>query len=107
MTLRIPIPEDLSEPLVRRLHQDAREAIAVRLYKEGELSTSQFASYLGIDRGEVDELLARHGVADEFTVDEIAEQARALRPASGNPPYSLIKTAVRCSSSATPARSVI
>ena len=79
MTLRIPIPEDLSEPLVRRLHQDAREAIAVRLYKEGELSHGQFASYLGIDRGQVDELLARHGVADEFTVDEIAEQARALR----------------------------
>lgn len=79
MTLHIPIPEDLADDLVRRLDQDAREAVAVRLYQEGELSHGQFANYLGIDRGEVDQVLGRHGVVDEFTANEIAEQARALR----------------------------
>jgi predicted HTH domain antitoxin len=89
MTLHIPIPADIDEALVRRLDQDAREAIAVRLYREGKLSHGQFAKYLSVDRGRVDEILGRHGVADEFTAEEIAEQGRTLSqlraagPASG------------------------
>ncbi len=78
MTLQIPIPEDLDEPLVRQLDRDAREAIAVRLYQEGKLSHGKFAVYLGIGRGEVDGVLGRHGVVDEFTEQEIVEQAGAL-----------------------------
>jgi predicted HTH domain antitoxin len=79
VTLHIPIPENLEEALVRRLDKEAREAVAIRLYQEERLSHGQLAKYLGIGRGQVDEVLVRHGVGDEFTASEIAEQARALR----------------------------
>lgn len=58
------------------LGRAAREAVAVKLYREGRLSHGKFAAYLGIGRGQVDEILARHGFVDEFTSEEIAEQVR-------------------------------
>lgn len=76
MTLSIPIPENLDQSLVRRLDRFAREAVAVGLYREGKLSHGKFAEYLGVPRGEVDEVLGRYGVSDEFTAEEIAEQVR-------------------------------
>ncbi len=79
MTVTIPIPDNLDEALVRELDQAAREAVAVRLYREGKLSHGQFADFLGIGRGQVDEVLGRHGVVDEFTADEIAAQVQLSR----------------------------
>jgi len=78
MTLSIPIPENLDAALVRRLDQEAREAVAVRLYREGKLSHGKVAEYLGIGRSKVDEVLGRHERFDEFTADEISQQAQTL-----------------------------
>ena len=78
MTINIDPPFNLDEESIRRLEQDAREAVAVRLYREHQLSHGQLAKFLGIGRGRVDEMLARHEPFDEFTADEIAEQAQAL-----------------------------
>ena len=78
MTITIDLPPNLDEQSIRRLEQDAREAVAVRLYREHQLSHGQLARFLGIGRGQVDDLLARHEPFDEFTADEIAEQAQAL-----------------------------
>ncbi len=78
MTITIDLPANLDDASVRRLEQDAREAVAVRLYRDQKLSHGQFATFLGIGRGEVDRVLGRHEVFDEFSTDEIVEQARLL-----------------------------
>lgn len=79
ITITIPIPDNLDEALVRELDTAAREAVAVRLYREGKLSHGQFAHFLGIGRGQADEVLGRHGVVDEFTADEISAQVQVSR----------------------------
>ena len=79
MTLTIELPSNLDEGSIRGLEKEAREAVAVRLYREQKLSHGQFAKFLGIARGEVDGVLGRHGAFDEFTAEEIAIQAQTLR----------------------------
>lgn len=79
MTLTVPIPDNLDKTLVDDLDHVAREAVAVKLYREGQLSHGKFAQYLGVGRGQVDEILTRHGVLDEFTAEEITEQVRVSR----------------------------
>lgn len=81
MTVTIPLPDNLDEALLRELDHAAREAVAVRLYREGKLSHGQFATLLGIGRGEVDDVLARYGIIDEFSAGEIAAQVQASRTA--------------------------
>lgn len=84
MNLSVPIPDNLDKALVDDLDHAVRETVAVRLYREGRLSHGKFALYLGIGRGEVDEVLARHGVLDEFSSEEIAEQVRKSRASRGD-----------------------
>jgi len=78
MTITIDLPPNLDDGAVRRLEKEAREAVAVRLYREQQLSHGQLAKFLGIGRGQVDEVLARHQPFDEFTSEEIAQQAQSL-----------------------------
>ncbi|MGD0769821.1 MAG: UPF0175 family protein [Tepidisphaeraceae bacterium] len=61
------------------MEHEARESVAVRLYREQKLSHGQLAKFLGIGRGQVDEVLGRHGPFDEFTAEEIAKQAQSLQ----------------------------
>ena len=79
MTLTVPIPDNLDKAVVDALDHAVRETIAVRLYREGRLSHGKLAEYLGIGRGQADDVLARNGIVDEFTLEEIAEQVRASR----------------------------
>jgi predicted HTH domain antitoxin len=79
MTITIDLPPNLDDDSIRRLEREAREAVAVRLYREQKLSHGQLAKFLGIGRGEVDEVLGRHGPFDEFSADEIAQQAQSLK----------------------------
>jgi predicted HTH domain antitoxin len=78
MTITIDLPLNLDEGSIRQLEKDAREAVAARLYREHQLSHGQLAKFLGIGRGQVDEVLARHEPFDEFTAEEIAQQAQSL-----------------------------
>jgi predicted HTH domain antitoxin len=78
MTLQIPIPENIDEALIQRLDREAREAVAVRLYKEGKLSHGQFADYLQIDRSQAEDVLGRHGIVD-YTPERVSEEADAIR----------------------------
>jgi len=79
MTLQITIPAGLDEATIHKLDTAAREAVGVQLYREGKLSHGKLAEFLGIGRGQVDDLLARHHVVDEFSALDIAEQAATLR----------------------------
>ncbi len=78
MTLQIPIPSGLDEATIQKLDTAAREAVGVQLYREGKLSHGKLAEFLGIGRGQVDDLLTRHHVCDEFTIQEITQQAEKL-----------------------------
>lgn len=84
MTLNIPIPENLDPETVRRLDQEARETIAVHLYRECKLSHGQFAKYLGIDRAQAEEVLGRHGVVD-YTSADVRRDFDLLRKDLGLP----------------------
>jgi predicted HTH domain antitoxin len=78
MTLHIVVPENLDLETIRRLDREAREAVAVSLYRDGTLSHGQFAKYLGIDRAQAEELLGRHAVVD-YTATEVRRDFRLLR----------------------------
>ncbi len=79
MTLQIPIPEGLDEATVHDLDRAAREAVAIELYRQGKLSHGKLAKFLGIGRGQVDALLGRYGVVDEFSAQEVADQVRTAQ----------------------------
>jgi predicted HTH domain antitoxin len=78
MTLHIAVPENLAPETIRRLDREAREAVAVSLYRDGTLSHGQFAKYLGIDRAQAEEVLGRHAVVD-YTSVEVQRDFKLLR----------------------------
>jgi len=78
MTLSIPVPGNLDSAQLDDLNHAVREFVAVRLYREGKLSHGQFAKFLGIGRGEVDEILGRHGVVD-MTKEELDREFESIR----------------------------
>lgn len=62
--LTIRIPDDLSAHRNKaQLEQLAREALAVRLYSLGELSSGEAAELLNIPRREFPYLVSRYGVS--------------------------------------------
>lgn len=81
MTLNIPIPDSLDKAVIDSLDHAVREFVAVRLYRDGQFSHGKLAKFLGVGRGQVDEILRRYGPFDEFTPEEIAAQVQALRQA--------------------------
>lgn len=88
MNITIPIPDGLDEGAARRVELDAREAVGVRLYREGQFTRGQLAQYLGIERGLLDEVFARHavGIMNGVTAQEIAKQSATLRQMRENHP---------------------
>jgi predicted HTH domain antitoxin len=78
MTLSIPIPDNLDKASIDELNQVLREYVAVRLYREGKLSHGKFAKFLGIGRGQADEILGRYGVVD-MTPDELGREFASIR----------------------------
>jgi len=75
--VQIELPEDVlaavGEDQVRTL---AREALLVRLYDLGEISTGKAAEVLGISRREFLDLLGRYGVSEFDDTMNVAEEAR-------------------------------
>jgi predicted HTH domain antitoxin len=78
MTLSVDVPANLDQATLDDLDKAVREFVAVRLYREGRISHGQFAKFLGIGRGEVDEILGRHGVVD-MTKEELNREFDSIR----------------------------
>ncbi len=86
MNLTLDIPAD-SESLVRSAVSGAldiytREALAVRLYRENRVTKPEAQAILEYSRFEFDALLKQSGGHNEFSVDEIWEQAERARELS-------------------------
>ena len=81
MSVTIELPSELEASLRQQLpdlDDAAKEACLVEFYRQGQLSHSQLATALGLDRYSTDGVLKRHGVMYELTADEIAEQVKLL-----------------------------
>ncbi|MGA2233719.1 MAG: UPF0175 family protein [Tepidisphaeraceae bacterium] len=78
MTLSVDVPGNLDQATLDDLDKAVREFVAVRLYREGRISHGQFAKFLGVGRGEVDEILGRHGVVD-MTKEELRGEFDSIR----------------------------
>jgi predicted HTH domain antitoxin len=62
------------------LHQAAKEAALVELYRQGKLSHGQLAESLDISRDEASALLKRHNVTEDLpSIEEFDEQMNQLR----------------------------
>ncbi|HYE63192.1 MAG TPA: UPF0175 family protein [Phycisphaerales bacterium] len=86
MTVTFDLPPDI-ESMLRTNGQDPsaalKEAAMVELYRCGVLSEYQLARALGLERLQVDEVLKRHNVPLEMTIEEIEAEAETLRAGRG------------------------
>jgi predicted HTH domain antitoxin len=83
MNVTLDIPAG-SEVLVRNavdgaLDTYAREALAVRLYREHRVTKAEAQAILGCSRFDFDALLKQSGGHNEFSADEIWEHAEQIR----------------------------
>lgn len=88
-TLQVELPDELLassedidvEALARLTEARAREALMVKLYDLGRLSTGQAATLLGVSRRAFLGILSRHGVS-EFDEDlDLEEEVRRAEEA--------------------------
>lgn len=88
---RMPVTIQLPSDLERRLRSEfsdlefeAREALALELFRRGKLSHFELSQILQIDRVETDALLKRHGVVEgSLTMQDLDEQSRTLEGVLG------------------------
>lgn len=81
-TLRIDYPEELlsqSDESKEGLERLAREALLVRLYDLGKISSGQAARLLGLPRGAFLDLLGRYNVSIFDETMDLASEARRGR----------------------------
>src|SRR5437588_11718280 len=87
--LQIELPDELREALAldaQELTALAREALLVRLYERGDLSSGKAAELLGISRRAFLEILDRYGVSSfDDEVDFVAEAQPALDESGSEP----------------------
>jgi predicted HTH domain antitoxin len=75
--LPIDLPDDLLAAIgEERARSLAREAIVVKLYELGEISTGRAAELLALSRREMLDLLGRHGVSEFDDATDIGAEAR-------------------------------
>lgn len=82
MTISFELPHEIEQSLrneVGDLGQAAKEALLVRLYREGRLTRQELARVLGLSRLDVDAVLKRHGVFLEMTAEDVARESEGLR----------------------------
>ena len=66
------------------LESEAREALALELFRRGRLSHFELSQILGLDRVETDALLKRQGVVEgSLTMQDLDEQNRTLNDVLG------------------------
>jgi predicted HTH domain antitoxin len=87
MPVTIQLPTDVERRLRSEfsdLESEAREALALELFRRGRLSHFELSQILGLDRVETDALLKRHGVVEgSLTMQDLDEQSRALKGVLG------------------------
>jgi predicted HTH domain antitoxin len=84
-TLQIEYPEDLlaqTEQTREGLEELAREALLVRLYDLGKLSSGKAAELLGLSRREFLGVLGKYGVSEFDDSQDVAVEARLAIEAS-------------------------
>lgn len=81
-TISFDIPRELGESLAKfsaDISRTAKQALLVDLYRRRAITLRTLREVLGLARIEVDEVLARHVVSHELSVDEFDEQSAAFR----------------------------
>jgi predicted HTH domain antitoxin len=88
VSLKIDIPDQLERQLRTkfgdRLDQEAKEALAVELYRQSKLSIGQVAEMLGFGVLRAEAWLSERGVELPMTVEDLAEELDdSRRPSDG------------------------
>ncbi len=82
MALTIKLPEDVEQRLRSQLpdlEAQAREAVALELFRRGSLSHFELSRMLGLDRVETDGWLKHHDVVEgSLTMEDLNEQSKTL-----------------------------
>ena len=82
MALTIQLPAEVEKRLradMPDLDAQAREALALGLFRQGKLSHYELSRVLGLDRFQTDAYLKRHGVLEgSLTMEDLNEQAETL-----------------------------
>lgn len=76
------IPKHLADSIAKLgtdISRTAKEAFLVDLYRRQAITFRSLREALGLSRLEVDEVLKRHDVPNELSVEEFSAQAAALR----------------------------
>ena len=81
MNVLVPIPDDLAARFGSEAELARRvvEALALEEYRAGRLTGPELRGLLGFEtRYELDGFLKAHGVQQDFSVEEIEAQVRAM-----------------------------
>jgi len=82
MALTIQLPADVEARLraeTADLDAQAREALALGLFRQGKLSHYELSRVLGLDRFQTDAYLKRHGIFEgSLTMQDLDEQSQTL-----------------------------
>jgi len=84
-TIRSDYPEELLDPTDQTpasLERLAREALLVRLYDLGKISSGKAAELLGLTRREFLEILGSYGVSEFDDSQDVLAEAQRARAAS-------------------------
>jgi predicted HTH domain antitoxin len=82
MAVTIHLPADLEQRLRAEspdFEAEAKEAVALELFRRGKISHHELSVVLGLDRFETDAYLQRHNVVEgSLTMRDLDEQAATL-----------------------------
>ncbi|CAG1010018.1 hypothetical protein PHYC_03783 [Phycisphaerales bacterium] len=82
MTISLNLPKEIEDVLRRRGSDPGKivlDAALVDLYRRHEITHHQLATALGLGRLAVDEVLKRHNVPLDISVEELREEVASLR----------------------------
>ena len=79
MNVTVPIPDELAARFGADLPRRTLEALVLEEYRAGRLTNAELRAMLGLEtRHEMDGFLKAHGVYQDFTIEEIEDQVRAV-----------------------------
>jgi len=82
MAVTIQLPPDLEQRLRAEfadLDKEAKETLALDLFRRGKLSHYELSKVLGLDRFQTDAYLKRHNVIEgSLTMQDLDEQSQTL-----------------------------